>query len=344
MEDLRRQNAEKDRKLEAARQLELEWRQERRELEEREKNVALDVSRRVDGERQKIAEETAKRLQQEFRLREAEKDKKLQDALKVNDELKRKLEQGSQQTHGEVLELELEELLKSAFPTDQIEPVPKGMSGADVAHKVFSRSGQLCGTIVWELKRTKGWSDGWLQKLKDDQRQLRAEIAVLVSEALPKDCSNFMHLNGVWVSNPSCALSVATVLRLQLLQLASAGGAGVGKTEKMEVLYRYVLSTEFRQRVETVAEAFIEMQRGLQEEKRVAERIWAKRQKQIEKVISNTSGMYGDLQGLIGSSLHDIPALTASSVDGPEKRDVSEILVEIADQQTKDSLDGDVPI
>ncbi len=227
----------------------------------------------------------------------------------MNDELKRKLEQGSQQTQGEVFELQLEELLRSAFPADHIEPVPKGMNGADLVQRVLNRSGQLCGTIVWESKRTKNWSDGWLQKLKDDQRVLRAEIAVLVSEVMPKDCNNFMQLSGVWVSHISCAVSLAAVMRQYLLHLASTRAIAVGTAEKMEVLYRYVSSTEFRQRVEAVAETLIAMQKDLQEEKRVAERIWAKRDKQIERVIANTSGIYGDLQGLIGTSLQDIPVL-----------------------------------
>jgi hypothetical protein len=340
MEDLRRQNAEKEEKLEAARRSELDWRRKQRELEEREKDVELEAIRRMDAERQRIAEDTAKRLEEGFRFRDAEKDKKLQDALKMNDELKRKLEQGSQQTQGEVFELQLEELLRSAFPADHIEPVPKGMNGADLVQRVLNRSGQLCGTIVWESKRTKNWSDGWLQKLKDDQRVLRAEMAVLVSEVMPKDCNNFMQLSGVWVSHISCAVSLAAVMRQYLLHLASTRAIAVGTAEKMEVLYRYVSSTEFRQRVEAVAETLIAMQKDLQEEKRVAERIWAKRDKQIERVIANTSGIYGDLQGLIGTSLQDIPVLTASALN--ETNDLgSSIALPVT--KAENSREDDVP-
>ena len=236
-----------------------------------------------------------------------------QDALKVNEELHRKLQQGSQQTQGEVLELELEQLLRTHFPLDQIESVPKGIGGADVIQRVVSKSGNFCGTIVWESKRTKAWSEGWPQKLKDDQRAVKAEIAVLVSEILPKDCKNFGQCDGIWVSNSQCAVGLAAALRVQLVEVAMTKLAAVGKNEKMETLYQYLSGSEFRQRVEAIVEAFVAMQEDLQEERRVTERRWAKREKQIQKVISNTSGMYGDFQGLIGSSLQTIPSLTAQN-------------------------------
>jgi hypothetical protein len=156
-------------------------------------------------------------------------------------------------------------------------------------------------------------SEGWLQKLKDDQRALKAEIAILVSEVLPKDISGFSQRSGIWISNFSSAIAVAQILRAQLIQLANVRAAAVGKNEKMEVLYGYLTGTEFRQRVEAIAEAFIQMQSDLFEERRVSEKRWAKRQKEIDRVFQNTSAMYGDLQGLLGStSLQDIPALTAS--------------------------------
>jgi hypothetical protein len=177
--------------------------------------------------------------------------------------------------------------------------------------KVISRSGHHCGTILWESKRTKAWNDAWIPKLKDDQRVVKADLAVLVSDALPKDCANFNQISGVWVSNPQCALSLAVALRFQLEQVAMARLAATGKNEKMEVIYQYLSGAEFRQRVEAIVEAFMDLQEDLLEERRTTERRWAKREKQIQKVISNTSGMYGDLQGLIGSSLQNIPALTA---------------------------------
>jgi hypothetical protein len=312
--DLRNQLTEASQQRDVAQKAELEARKRARELDDRAKNLDLEAARKIDAEKQKIQEEAVRRADEQYQLKLAEKEKQIQDAKKANDELKRKLEQGSQQAQGEVLELQLEELLRSNFPMDQIEPVPKGFNGADIVQKVMSRSGRLCGTILWESKRTKVFSEPWLQKLKDDQRKLTAEIAVLVSEVLPKDCSTFVYMNDVWVSNPQCAISLAAALRMQLANVAVARSAANGAKQKSEILYEYVVaSTQFRQRVEAIAEAFVGMQSGLQEEKRVTQRLWAKREKQIEQVISNTAGMYGELQVLTG--LPDIPALTAGATD-----------------------------
>jgi hypothetical protein len=309
LEDLKRQAAEKDEKLRAAEQAELELRKQKRALEERERRLELEAARKLDVERRKIEEQAARQIEEQYRLKDAEKDKKLRDALAVNEELRRKLQQGSQQTQGEVLELELEELLRAAFPFDQIEPVPKGINGADLIHRVHNKNGHCCGTIVWESKRTKGWSDAWIQKLKDDLRLTKGDIAVIVSEALPKEIDNFAQVKGVWITGRSCALSLAAALRCLLIEVSTTRAAAMCKNEKMEILYRYLSGSEFKQRVEAIVESFIEMQQDLQEERRVAERRWSKREKQIQRVITNTSGMYGDLQGLIGSSLHTIPAL-----------------------------------
>jgi hypothetical protein len=312
LEDLKRQAAEKDQRLEQAQKAELVLRSRSRELEDREKALELETARRLDHERQKVQEETAKRLQEEHRLKDAEKDKKLQDAMKANDDLRRKLLQGSQQTQGEVSELELEQVIRETFPLDRIEPVPKGVNGADILQRVVNRPGHACGTIIWEIKRTKTWSDGWIQKLKDDQRVVKAEMAIIVSDALPKECNSFGQVNGIWVANRHCALNLAVALRLHLIEIAMTKLAAVGKNEKMEIMYRYLSGSEFKQRIEAIVEAFIEMQDDLQEERRIAERRFSKREKQIQRVISSTAGMYGDLQGLVGSSLQNIPALTFS--------------------------------
>ena len=321
LNDLRQQVDKKDKKLKEAEKAELELRQKTRELEEKEKTLELETARKIASERAKIQEATAKQLQEEHRLNDAEKDKKLQDALKMNDELKRKLQQGSQQTQGEVLELELEANIKSSFPSDSIEPIPKGVNGADVIQRVFHRNGNSCGTIIWESKRTKSWVADWIQKLKDDQRLVKAEVAILVSEALPKEVKNFALVNGVWVTNPQCALGVASALRIQLIEVATTKLAAVGKNEKMEILYSYLSGPEFKQRMEAIVEAFVSMQKDLLDERRAAERQWAKREKQIQKVISNTSGMYGDFQGLIGSSLQTIPALMAGDMEEDDIRE-----------------------
>jgi len=317
LDDLRRQAAEKDHQLAKAQQAELEVRARTRALEEKERTVELEIARRLDQESSKVRDETARRLSEEYRLKDAEKDKKLQDAIKANEELRRRLQQGSQQTQGEVLELELETLIKNTFPLDHVEPVPKGAIGADLIQRVIDKAGHPCGSIVWEAKRTKAWNDGWIQKLKDDQRLVKAELAILLTEVLPKDCGYFGQVSGVWVTNPQCAMSLAIALRSQLIEIERTKLAAVGKNEKMEVVYRYLSGSEFKQRVEAVVEAFIEMQEDLQEERRIFERRWSKREKQIRRVISNTSGMYGDFQGLIGASLQSIPALSPRELELP---------------------------
>jgi hypothetical protein len=327
IQDLKNQLGETATQRDAAQKAELEARARARQLDERAKTLDLEAARKLDAQRQKIQEEAAKRAEEQYQLKLAEKEKQILDAKKANEELKRKLEQGSQQLQGEVLELQLEEMLRSAFPTDQIEAVPKGFNGADIVQKVLNRSGRMCGTIVWESKRTKAWSEGWVPKLKDDQRKLAAEIAVLVSEVLPKDCSTFTHMNGIWVTSSQCAISLGGALRMQLTQIASARAAAAGAKQKSEILYEYVGSTEFRHRIEAIAEAFIGMQTGLQEEKRAAQRQWAKREKQIEQVISNTAGMYGELQALIG--LPDLPALTASSHEPEASDDTDAVVVKL---------------
>jgi hypothetical protein len=327
IEDLKKRLADASEERDVAKRAELAALRREQELDQRARDIELEAARKVSAERQKIQEEASKRADEEYRLKLAEKEKQIQDAKKANEELKRKLEQGSQQTQGEVLELQLEEMLRSAFPADQIEPVPKGVNGGDVIHKVLSRSGRVCGTIVWEAKRTKAWSDGWLQKLKDDQRKLTAEIAVLVSEALPKECNNFANVGGIWVSNTQCAIALGAVLRAHLLEVAVTRSAMAGAKQKSEVLYEYVSSTEFRHRVESIVEAFVAMHAGLQEEKRSTQRQWAKREKLIEQVIANTSGMYGELQAL--AALPDLPALTAGTEEAHPAEKLDAVVVEL---------------
>ncbi len=324
LKDLQKQVEEKTKKLQEAQEAELEIRKQKREIEEKKKALELEVARTLDSEKEKIIEETTKTVSEEYRLKDAEKDKKLQDAIKTNEELRQKLQQGSQQTQGEVLELELEEVLKTNFPHDQIDPVPKGVRGADVIQRVYSQSGLLCGMIVWESKNTKSWSNGWIQKLKEDQRERKADIAILITTSLPKDIKDFGCRNGIWIASYNSIIGLATALRQSLIQVATTKLAARGKNEKMEVLYNYLSGPEFKHKVEAIVEAFVAMQQDLNEEKRIFAKRWAKREKQIQNVINNTAGMYGDLHGLIGSSMQSIPALeSGEEVDREGERDQS---------------------
>jgi len=296
---LEEQLADKEKKLREANEKELELRKEKNKLAEEKQNFELEKQRQLDEERKKIFEEAGKKASEEQQYVIAQLKKQLTDATKAKDELSRKLEQGSQQTQGEVLELELEELLRAEFPYDEIVPVPKGVNGADIIQKVFDRSGRLCGQIAWESKKTKTWSEGWIQKLKDDQRAIKADLAVIVSISLPDGVTGFVVRDGVWVCDKSLAVALATALRLNLESVTREKAMSVGKNEKMEILYSYLTGVEFKQRVEAIVEAFSSMDMSLKKERLAYEKIWSEREKQIRKVITNTVGMYGDLSGLV---------------------------------------------
>jgi len=304
--DKDQQLSEANTKLKAAQDAELTLRKERRELEEQKETLELTLSRRLDEERSKIREGAKKEAAEERELKDAEKDKLISDLTRQIDDLKRKSEQGSQQTQGEVLELSLENLLRQQFPFDEIVPVPKGVFGGDVVHTVRDASGLVCGTILWESKRTKTWSDQWLPKLRDDQRAAKAQLAILVSIELPKDVTTFRHIDGVWVTSYACAISLASALRAGMVEVAAARRAVDGRHDKMEFLYSYLSGPEFRHRVEGIVESFATLKADLEAEKRAMQRIWAKREKQLGRAIDNTTGMYGDLQGIIGKSLLSI--------------------------------------
>lgn len=309
MEDLKAQVAEKAKKIEESQKAELELRKKARDLEERERAIEVELQRKFDEERNRIQEETSRKLAEENRLKTAEKDKQLEDMRRQIEDLKRKAEQGSQQAQGEILELEIEAALKTAFPLDLIEPVPKGLKGGDIIQKVITTSGQQAGTIIWETKRTKAWSDGWIDKLKDDQRAISAEFAVIVTQVLPKDVVHLAFVDGVWVVDFLTFRGIAIALRSNLLQVHHARALATGKGEKMDFLYNYLTGTQFKQRIETIVEAFRTMQEDLDKEKRAIQKSWAAREQQLVRVLTSTVGMYGDIQGIVGASLPKIASL-----------------------------------
>lgn len=285
-------------------------------LKERDVERELEMQKKLQAAEEAMTEKIRKQAEDEQRLKIAEKDKQLADVMKANEELRRKLQQGSQQTQGEVLELELEESLRSAFVHDEINEVPKGIRGADVVQKVRDQQGRAAGTMVWESKNTKAFSPGWISKLKEDQRALTADVAILITSTMPDGIKHFGYMDGVWVTDWESVIGLATALRFNLLSLGRARRAAVGKEEKMEILYSYLSGTEFRQRVEAIVEGFNGMQQELETEKRWFARKWAKQEKQIRLVMDNTQGMYGDLQGMMGASLPEIGALLLEEGEG----------------------------
>ena len=296
---LEEQLKSKDEKLAQATKNEIELRKEKMKLQEDKQSFELDKMRQLEEAKASIMEEASKKANDEQQYIIGQLKKQLTDAITAKDNLARKLEQGSQQTQGEVLELALEGLLKSEFPNDEILPVPKGVSGADIVQKVKCRRGGDCGQIIWEFKKTKSWSDGWIQKLKDDQRTIKADVAVIVSIALPEDVKGFVFRDGVWICDVKVMTALAVALRMNLISIANEKAMTVGKNEKMETLYSYLTGIEFKQRVEAIMEAFTCMEEGLRKERIAFEKIWSEREKQIKKVVSNTVGMYGDLSGLV---------------------------------------------
>jgi len=304
----------RDEKLAEAQKAQADLIKKQRELDDAKRELELTVEKRVQVGLTEVRTQAKKEAEEEQKLKVMEKEQTIAAMQKQIEDLKRRAEQGSQQLQGEVQELELENLLRTKFPFDVIEPVPKGEFGGDVLHRVVGAGGQSGGTILWEFKRTKNWSDGWLVKLRDDQRTAKAEIAVIVSQVLPKGVESFEFVEGVWVTNPRVALPVAMILRQSLLELALARQATEGQQTKTEMVYQYLTGPRFKQRVEAIVEGFSTMQEDLAAEKKAIQRQWAKREIQIEKVMQSTVGMYGDLQGIAGKSLQEIEGLEIKSL------------------------------
>jgi hypothetical protein len=296
-------------KLQAAQEQEAEFLRQKRALEDERRELKLQVERQVQQELESVRRLAQQQVEEEMRLQVKDKDDAIQGLRRQIDELKRKAEQGSQQAQGEVLEIQAEQQLRTRFPMDEIQPVPKGEFGGDLLHTVKDASGQPCGRILWEFKRTRNWSDGWLPKLRGDQRAAGAELAVLVTQALPRDVTLFDQIDGIWVSSLGCTLPVAVALRQAVIELARARRASEGEQTKAQEVYSYLTGPQFRHRVETIAEKFTDMRADLDAERKFMERQWAKREKQLELVLKASEGINGDLQAIAGRTVDAIDAL-----------------------------------
>jgi len=298
-------------KLKTAQAAEADLLRKKRELDDAKRELALKIERGIQDGLDEVRSKTIAETQQKIELELKDRDHKISELTSQIGDLKRRAEQGSQQEQGEVLELLLEKKLQARFPLDIIEPVGKGEPGADILQHVRDDNGQTCGKLLWETKRTKNWQDGWLSKLRGDQRAAGADMAVIVSRALPKEVIHFEHVDGIWVSSIACALPIAVALREALIQVALSRRAGEGQETKVQQVYAYLTGPRFRHHVEAIVEKFTDMQSDLETERRVTTRQWAKREEQIRLVLEATAGMYGDLQGIAGKSLEEIDALGA---------------------------------
>lgn len=300
---------EKNSKLVEAQKAQVELIRKQRELDDAKREIDLTIETKVQESLNSARDEGRRQAEQALSLKVREREETIAAMQRQIEDLKRKAEQGSQQLQGEVLEVDLEERLAANFPFDRFEPVAKGEFGGDLVQRVVSNSGKESGTILWEMKRTRNWSQGWLAKLRNDQRLAGADAAILVSQALPDGIETFGLTEGVWVAAPHCAIPVALAIREILVSVAAARQTGEGQLTKMELIYDYLTGPRFRHRIEAIVEQFTAMQDDLDRERKAMTKLWARREQQIRCVVESTAGMYGDLQGIAGRSIQEVDGL-----------------------------------
>jgi hypothetical protein len=299
----------KTQQLQELRKKELDLLRDKSALEEKQKNFEMELEKRFLEKRKEIEDSTIKREQELFDLKTKEYKLQMEQQQKLIEELKRKSEQGSMQLQGESQEILLEEILKEHFPFDVIEEVGKGVEGADCIQLVRNNSGVVCGKIIYESKRTKAWSNSWIDKLKNDMRSSSSDVAILVSQIFPKDMEKFGEKDGIWVCGFNEVSSVAYLLRNGIIKIHEAQKSQENKGDKMQMLYDYLTGNEFRGQVEAIVEGFMAMKQSIARERIQMEKMWKEREKQLEKVLLSTSGMYGSVKGIAGASISDIPLL-----------------------------------
>jgi len=306
LEDINQQN---DEKLKEARQKELGFLKKEQELKNKEAELEIQLQKKLNEERGTISETIKKQEQERNALKFKEFEKQIDDQNKLIDEMKRKAEQGSMQLQGEVQELALEEMLKNTFPFDLIEEVGKGIKGADCIQTVRDNTGNVCGKVIYESKRTKAFTNEWIDKLKNDMRAQNANIAVIVTETMPKDMDRFGLRDGVWICNFYEIKSLSFVLRDSLIKIQSVIVSQENKGDKMQMLYNYLTGNEFKQQIEAIVEGFSAMKEGISKERIQMEKLWKEREKQLEKVLLNTSHLYGSVKGIAGNAIGEIKTL-----------------------------------
>lgn len=311
---------ELEQRTQKAEEEELKIRKEKRQLQEDKEKFEVEKQRQLDQERETIKKQAIQSVEEKDRFKFAEYEKKLADMKKAVDEAQRKGSQNSQQLQGEVLELDFEKLLKNTFPNDQIEPVEKGVKGADVRQTVLSPRGINCGVILWETKRTKDWKDNWTEKLKKDLRAEKANIPVIVSTVMPKEFKNPLgDKNGVQVVSFELAIPLARLLRKNLLDIGYQIAVSAHKGEKAENLYGYITGHEFRQQVEAMVETYYQMKNQIAKERAAYERMWREREKQVEKLFNSTANIAGSIQGEIGQGTFQIKGLELLELESGKK-------------------------
>ncbi|MDD4151276.1 MAG: DUF2130 domain-containing protein [Candidatus Gracilibacteria bacterium] len=318
MKDMQERLEKSEKEQQEAKKKELEFMKKQRELEDKEKNFEFEMEKKLFEERKKIEtaleeklkenskkefDEKLEKAQEEFRKKELEYQKQQEQMKKSLDDAQRKAEQGSQQIQGDIGEEDLKNALSQAFPIDSIEDVATGIKGADLIQTVKNNIGQFAGIIVWESKNTKSWTDSWIMKLKDDKLKANGNIAILVSSVLPKGLKDFGMLDDVMVCLPTFAIPVATMLRDKLISISKVEKSLEGKDIKMEMLYKYLSSEEFSSKISMMVDVFSQLKMGIDSERRAMEKNWKKREKDLERATFAITGMYGELESLMGQAL-----------------------------------------
>lgn len=319
--DLKKQLQESKEKNEEFREQELKLREEKRKLEQKEKDLEITTQRKIDEERKGIEEKVSQEEEKKYRLEKLEWEKQKADMQKSLEEAQRKGKQGSQQTQGEVLELDFEEALRKAFPTDEIIPIEKGKTGADIRQVVKTQRGNACGIILWETKRTKGWSNDWPEKLKKDLRSEKANVPIIVTNSFPRGFNSMMGLHeGVWLVDYSLSMTIAELVRQGLIDVAKEKFLASNKEGKQEQLYDYVTSHEFVQQIESILEVRNTIVGQIDKERAAFEKQWKIRAEAADKLLKGTARMIGSIQGRLGSTTHmQIKGLDMLELDGGDE-------------------------
>lgn len=321
LQQFQKNAADAEIKLTVARAKEVAFLQKEQDLKTKEAELELTLQRQLIEERGKLQEQLAKEeaeknnlKEQQFAMRTKELEKQIEDQKKLVEEMRRKQEQGSMQLQGEVQELMLEELLQTTFPFDKIEEVGKGVRGADCIQIVRNQFGTESGKIIYESKRTKDFANDWIEKLKSDMRTLGADVAIIVTQTLPKDMDRFGEKDGVYICTFTEVRSVALLLRNALLKIAEAKKSQENKGDKMVMLYDYLISSEFSEQWKAIREGFMSMKLSIQKERDMMEKLWKSREKQLEKVLLNAAHIKGSVEGIAGADAVNL-SITSSDDD-----------------------------
>lgn len=318
-------NRENEEKLKQSRQKELDYLRKEQELKNREAEIEIELQKKLQLERGKLSEELRRIEEQkiaakenEYNLRLRELEKQLEDQKKLAEEMRRKAEQGSMQLQGEVQELALEEMLKTTFPFDLVSEVGKGVRGADCILTIRNPFGQECGRIIFESKRTKVFAADWIEKLKADMRSQGADMAILVTQAMPLDMDQFGERNGVWICSFAEVKPLVQVLRDSIIRIFTAGRSQENRGDKMAMLYDYLTSNEFSEQWKAIREGFMSMKLSIQKERDAMEKLWKAREKQLEKVLLNAAHVRGSIEGIAGADMVNMPLLDHDDSQEPE--------------------------